>query len=44
MQSGWIQENGLWYFLSPNGDMAHDTFIEGYYLGADGRWIDKHLL
>ncbi|MFT8343228.1 MAG: hypothetical protein ABF652_17625 [Clostridium beijerinckii] len=39
VQTGWIYDNGKWYYCSSNGEMAHDTTIDGYQLGADGAWI-----
>lgn len=36
---GWNNINGNWYyFYDRNGYMAHDTFIDGYYLNSDGAW------
>lgn len=37
----WQYVNGAWYYLYPsNGFMAHDTFIDGYYVNSDGAWTD----
>lgn len=36
MRKGWYQEGDKWYYLNENGTMAHDTEVEGYYLGSDG--------
>ena len=36
---GWNYINGNWYYLyDNNGYMAHDTFINGYYVNSDGAW------
>lgn len=38
---GWQQVNGIWYYLYySNGYMAHDTFIDGYYVNSDGAWTN----
>ena len=38
---GWHYINGAWYYLYPsNGYMAHDTFIDGYYVNGDGAWTN----
>lgn len=34
--TGWRQINGLWYYFYADGYMAHDTYIEGYYLNSNG--------
>ncbi|MFT8352948.1 hypothetical protein [Clostridium saccharoperbutylacetonicum] len=40
MSKGWLQDvSGKWYYLSEDGSMAHDTYINGYYVGSDGAWI-----
>lgn len=33
---GWKQISGEWYYFYSDGYMAHDTTIDGYYLGSDG--------
>lgn len=38
MQTGWIKDNGKWYFCYYNGHMAHDCWIDHWYLGSDGAW------
>lgn len=44
MMSGWQQINGTWYYLNPASDgtkgiMAADTTIDGYYVNANGAWV-----
>lgn len=41
MQTGWIYHNILdkWYYCWSTGERAHDTTVDGYYLGSDGAWI-----
>ena len=37
METGWINDGGTWYYCSDNGNMAHDTWIDGvYYVGSNG--------
>lgn len=39
MKKGWFKDdNGKWYFLRENGEMAYDEVIDGYYLELDGSW------
>lgn len=40
MKTGWIQDKGNWYYLYSNGAMAHDTTVDGYYLGSSGAWTN----
>lgn len=40
MRSGeWYQEGDAWYYLNPDGSMAHDTVVDGYTLDSDGHWV-----
>ncbi len=44
MMTGWQQVNGAWYYLNPVSDgtkgvMAANTTIDGYYVNADGAWV-----
>lgn len=36
MQTGWIYEGSNWYYLYPSGEMAANTYIDGYYLALNG--------
>lgn len=36
---GWFDYNGASYYIKPNGYMARDEFIDGYYVDGKGRWI-----
>ena len=36
MQTGWINYNEAWYYLNSGGDMAYNTFVDGYYLDENG--------
>lgn len=46
MAVGWIQlPDGKWYYLNPVSDgrrgvMYADAWIDGYYLGKDGAWVE----
>ena len=40
MMTGWIQpQPGVWYYMNSDGSMASSTTIDGYQVGADGKWI-----
>lgn len=36
---GWHWINGSCYYMNANGEMAADTWIDGYYVDASGKWI-----
>jgi hypothetical protein len=40
---GWMNIDGKYYYFSSNGYMAHDAIIDGYYLGADGAWVQNNM-
>lgn len=40
IRTGWLKDNGIWYYLNEDGVMVSNTIIDGYYLGADGAWIE----
>ncbi|MGN2371452.1 hypothetical protein ACTFJW_15630 [Clostridium cagae] len=37
--TGWINDNGNWYFCDSLGRMLHDTVINNFKLGNNGAWI-----
>ena len=39
MQTGWLNSDGTWYYLNADGSMATDTWIDGYYVDANGAWV-----
>lgn len=39
--TGWKLIDGNWYYFYSDGYMAHDTTIEGYYLGSGGAWTNS---
>ncbi|MFW2491427.1 hypothetical protein ACN077_23155 [Clostridium chromiireducens] len=39
--TGWRQINGSWYYFYPDGYMAHDTTIEGFYLNSSGTLVSN---
>ncbi|GEP63143.1 hypothetical protein CBE01nite_09110 [Clostridium beijerinckii] len=43
IRSGWVNDNGNWYFCYAHGQMAHDTTIDGYYLNSDGAWTNGEI-
>lgn len=36
MQTGWVFVDNKYYYLKDNGAMAHDEYIDEYYVGSDG--------
>lgn len=36
---GWHWIDGNCYYMNANGEMATDTWIDGYYVDASGKWI-----
>ncbi len=47
MVTGWHQVNQNWYYFNPisdgrQGTLLADTYIDGYYVGADGAWIPSN--
>lgn len=46
MAVGWVQtEDGAWYYLNPTSDgrkgaMVSDAWIDTYYVGSDGAWVE----
>lgn len=41
MKTGWINDNGNWFYTYGDGIMAHDTTIDGYYLNSSGAWTNS---
>lgn len=40
MVTGWIDWNGKWYYCGGDGAMLYSTTTpDGYYVGADGAWV-----
>lgn len=38
MKTGWIQFDNYWRYFYSNGEMAHDTVINGYVIDTAGIW------
>ncbi|TFF64128.1 hypothetical protein EQF91_08020, partial [Helcococcus ovis] len=39
--SKWIKHtNSKWYYLLDNGEMATSKWIDGWYVNADGVWVE----
>ena len=36
----WVEWKGAWYYLTETGKMAADTDIGGYYVNAEGVWVE----
>lgn len=46
MLTGWQQIGNAWYYLNPipdgtRGAMAAEQWIDGYYVGTDGAWVQS---
>ena len=40
MKKGWNRINGVWYYFNySDGKMAHDQWIDGYYVNSSGAWV-----
>ena len=44
LTSTWITWNAKQYYVNINGDMAENTIIDGWVVGADGAWNGKPQL
>lgn len=40
---GWQMIGVDWYYFDINGIMAHDTTIQGYSVGSDGKWVNDPI-
>ncbi|OOM79144.1 phosphatase PAP2 family protein [Clostridium sp. BL-8] len=41
MATGWFKDtDGNWYYLNESGAMEHDKYIDGYYVGSNGAWVN----
>ena len=36
----WVEWKGEWYYLTETGKMAADADIGGYYVNAEGAWVE----
>lgn len=41
LNNGWNQIDGKWYYFKESGVMASNETVEGYYVGADGAWVEE---
>lgn len=41
--SGWQQDDGKWYYYDEQGTMLVNTWVENYYVGADGVMLTNTL-
>ncbi len=46
--TGWVNENGVWYYYESNGDYAYDEWKKSgdyyFYLGGDGEMLTDTLI
>ena len=43
MQIGWKESNNKWYYLNPDGSMATNKTVDGYYLASNGTMQEKSV-
>ena len=36
--TGWKKIDGKWYYFESNGYLAHDRYVNSYYLNSEGYW------
>ena len=41
MATGWVNVNGLWYYLYSDGSMAVNTTVEGWTINGDGAALQR---
>ena len=41
MKTGWLNDKGNWYYFYSEGNMAHDCYIDEYYLNSSGAWTSE---
>lgn len=39
MKTGWLNDNGTWYYLNDSGVMVTDTVIDGCTINENGVWV-----
>lgn len=40
MKTGWAKDSdGKWYYMNEHGVMLHDTYVDKYYIGSNGAWV-----
>lgn len=39
MQTGWFKDGNKWYYANHDGAIATNSYVDDYYLGADGALI-----
>jgi hypothetical protein len=44
MKTGWANINGDYYYFDTAGAMAHDSKINNFTIGPDGKWISSSQL
>jgi len=42
MKTGWIKDtDGNWYYLRENGVMVANEYVDGYWVGENGAWVEQ---
>lgn len=40
--TGWLNDDGSWYYLKADGRMVHDCTIDGCYINSLGIWVQQN--
>lgn len=38
-KTGWFKSSGSWYYFDEDGILASDTWVDNYYVNAEGKWV-----
>lgn len=38
-KTGWFKSKGSWYYFEEDGTLASETWVDNYYVNADGKLI-----
>lgn len=38
-KTGWYKTKGDWYYFEEDGVLASDTWVDNYYVNAEGIWV-----
>ena len=42
LDDGWAKVGGYWYYFKPDGKLASNEWIDGYFLSNNGRWTYQY--
>lgn len=38
-KTGWYKTKGCWYYFDEDGILESETWVDNYYVNAEGKWI-----